>query len=81
MSRLKDENIKQILKTLKDFHRDLPEEHLSDEVKEKKKQAVKALKQLVKLLGLQTGGEVGPATCTQQKPLLFSEIGGGYEGD
>jgi hypothetical protein len=77
MSRLKDENIKQILKTLKDFHRALSEEHLSDEVKEKKKQAVKAVKQLVKLLG----GEKGEKTCTQQKPLLFSEIEGGYEGD
>ena len=80
MSRLKEKNIKQALEILKEFHDAVPEENLKPQARKKKEQAVKALEQLHHLLGLKVGIET-PKTCTQQKPLLFSEIEGAYKGN
>lgn len=80
MNGLKEKNIKQSLEILKEFHDAVPDENLNPQARKKKTQAAKALEKLYQLLGLKAGIGIQD-TCTQQKPLLFSEIEGDYQGN
>jgi hypothetical protein len=80
MSILKEKNIEQTLEILKEFHDSVPDENLNPQARKKKERATKALEQLRQLLGRGTPG-AATLTCTQQKPLLFSEIEGNYQGN
>lgn len=80
MNQLREKNIKKLLEILKEFHDSVLDENLNHQGRKKKEQAAKALEQLHQLLGLKPRGEV-QLTCTQQKPLYFSQIEGAYGGD